>query len=122
VTLPLERALAYLRPVSDEDEIIGVQRVLRDTVTPEQPWRSRLRGSLEKVAAGDVISLAEVVRDVASREQELRGRGNGSVLSLAERNLYRKARCLLADEIGMSRGVDSTEADAWIDQQLAHEE
>jgi CarD family transcriptional regulator len=122
VTLPLERALEYLRPVSSEVEIVGVQNVLRGSVPPEQPWRSRLRGALEKVAVGDVVSLAEVVRDVAWREHELKERGNGSVLSLAERNLYRKARCLLADEIGMSRGVDSTEADAWIDRQLAHDD
>jgi RNA polymerase-interacting CarD/CdnL/TRCF family regulator len=40
-------------------------------------------------------------------------------LSTNERQLYRKARQLLADELGASRGLEPAEADAWIDAQLA---
>ena len=119
VTLPLERAFEYLRPVSDEAELEQVRRVLRGSPVEAAVWQTRLRVAQEKVAVGSAIGLAEVIRNSARRDEEIRARGNGGMLSLAERGLYQKARQLLADEIGSSRGIESAEADAWIDEQLA---
>jgi len=119
VTLPLERAFEYLRPVSDEAELEEVRRVLRGSPVEAAVWQTRLRVAQEKVAVGSAIGLAEVIRNSARRDEEIRARGNGGMLSLAERGLYQKARQLLADEIGSSRGIESAEADAWIDEQLA---
>ena len=119
VTLPLERALEYLRPVSDEAELEAVRRGLRGSPVEAAVWQTRLRAAQEKVAVGSAIGLAEVIRNSARREEEIQARGNGGMLSLAERGLYQKARQLLADEIGSSRGIESAEADAWIDEQLA---
>ena len=70
------------------------------------------------MTVGDAVSLAEVVRDGVRREaREPRG-GEAVKLSLTERQLYLKARRLLADEIGVSRGVGALEADTWIGDQL----
>jgi RNA polymerase-interacting CarD/CdnL/TRCF family regulator len=40
------------------------------------------------------------------------------VSSSAERHLYLKARELLAQEVGASRGIEPAEADAWIIDQI----
>jgi RNA polymerase-interacting CarD/CdnL/TRCF family regulator len=39
-------------------------------------------------------------------------------LSRGERELYLKSRQLLSREIGLARGLEPAEADAWIDEQL----
>jgi len=41
-------------------------------------------------------------------------------LTLGGQELYVQARRLLAEEIGLSRGVESSEADDWITDQLSH--
>jgi len=119
VTLPLERALGCLRLVAGDAEIEDVQRILRGSVIDEQAWQRRLRVAREKVVDGTPVGLAEVVRDSARREAEIRTRGAGAKLSTAEQDLYRKARQLLAAEIGCSLGIPTTAADDWIDEQLA---
>src|SRR5262249_2391722 len=116
VTLPLERALGGLRLVADDAEIEDVQNGLRGSVIDEQAWQKRLRVGHEKVAAGTAVGLAEVVRDSARRQAQTRGTGMN--LSMAEQGLYRKARQLLADEIGCSLGIPTSAADDWIDEQL----
>ncbi len=63
--------------------------------------------------------LAEVIRDASRRDERATARKEPGRLSLTERQLYLKARKLLADEIGASRGVDPSAADAWIGDQLA---
>jgi CarD family transcriptional regulator, regulator of rRNA transcription len=119
VRLPLERALAYLRPPSSEAELACVRETLRAAAAPtDDAWLRRMRASRDKVSSGDVLSLAEVVRDGARRDGSLTARGAVVRLSLAENQLYLKARRLLADEIQISRGIEEAEADAWITDQL----
>jgi RNA polymerase-interacting CarD/CdnL/TRCF family regulator len=65
------------------------------------------------------LGLAEVVRDCARREQRLIAKGAGSRLSPSENDLYKRARRLLSGEIGLARGLEPAEADAWIEEQLA---
>ena len=67
---------------------------------------------------GEAVGLAEVVRDGVRRQDKSAVRGGPAQLSLSERQLYLKARKLLADEIGASRGIEPAEADAWIAVQL----
>jgi CarD family transcriptional regulator len=119
VTLPIERALEYLRPLSSEAQIEFVQRVLQaDEALDEEAWQKRLRAIREKVTVGEAVGLAEVVRDGARRDLRLAA-GGGARLSGSERQLYLNARRLLVDEIGAARGIDADEADAWITDQLA---
>ena len=118
VTLPTARARESMRPPSSEAELMRVQYVLRADESPtEQPWSKRFRVIREKVTAGEAIGLAEVVRDGLRRQGNLAGRG--TALSLTERELYLKARRLLAEEIGIARSLDPADADRWIADQVA---
>jgi RNA polymerase-interacting CarD/CdnL/TRCF family regulator len=78
-----------------------------------------LKATKGKVIDGDATGLAEVIRDASRRDERAAARKEPGKLSLTERQLYLTARQLLADEIGASRGVDPSEADAWIGDQLA---
>jgi len=119
VSLPIERAVECVRPVSTEVEIAGIGRTLGgvDTVSQEN-WQRRLKTTSGKVTGGDAVGLAEVIRDASRRDERATARKEPGRLSLTERQLYLKARRLLADEIGASRGVDPSAADAWIGDQL----
>jgi RNA polymerase-interacting CarD/CdnL/TRCF family regulator len=120
VTLPIERAVECVRPVSTEVEIASVGRTLGgvDAVSHEN-WQRRLKTTRSKVAGGEAVGLAEVIRDASRRDERATARKESGTLSLTERQLYLKARKLLACEIGASRGVDPSAADAWIGDQLA---
>jgi CarD family transcriptional regulator len=116
VTLPLALAREQLRPLANEHELAGVQETLRTTPPPSEPvWLKRHKATRAKLAAGEPIGLAEVVSDGARRQQ-----GNVARLSVGERELYLKARRLLADEIGHARGIEQSQAEDWITNQLAH--
>lgn len=120
VTLPLERAIAYLRPVSGETEMSAVQTTLQGAETPgEEAWLKRIKAARSKVVEGEATGLAEVIRDGARRAGKSTPRGEAVRLSSNERELCLKARRLLAAEIGLARGIEPDEADVWIDDQLA---
>ena len=120
VTLPLERAIAYLRPVSGEAEMSAVQTTLRGSESPgEEAWLKRIKAARSKVVEGEATGLAEVIRDGAHRAGKSTPRGEAVRLSANERELCLKARRLLAAEIGFARGIEPDEADAWIGDQLA---
>lgn len=121
VTLPVERAAEYLRPVSGKAQIARVQKTLRGITEPGgEAWQKRFRATQIKVAVGEALALAEVVRDGARRDDGPTVRGEPGRLSASERDLYIKARRLLAAEISAARGIDLAEADAWIGDQVAH--
>ena len=108
VELPLARADELLRPLADAEEIARLAVVLRsDAALDLDPWLKRQRAARAKL--GTAVGLAQIVRDGAQR---------GS-LSPSERELVRRARDLLAGEIALSRGEDTSTACAWIDEQLA---
>lgn len=116
VTLPIALAREELRALVNETELAGVQKTLRaappasDTV-----WIKRQKATRAKLASGQAIGLAEVISDGALRYQ-----GETLRLSYHERQLYLKARRLLADEIGHARGIDPAQAEDWITDQLAY--
>jgi CarD family transcriptional regulator len=108
VELPLARAEELLRPVADAEEIARLGAVLRsDAALDLDPWLKRQRTARAKF--GTAVGLAEIVSEGAQR---------GS-LSPSERELVRRAKDLLAGEIALSRGEDTSTASAWIDEQLA---
>jgi len=120
VSLPIERAVECVRPVSTEVEITSIGRTLGgvDAVGQEN-WQRRLKTTRGKVTGGEAAGLAEVIRDASRRDERATARKEPGRLSLTERQLYLKARKLLADEIGASRGVDPALADEWIGDQIA---
>ncbi len=119
VTLPVERAHQQLRAPVDETDMRRVQQTLREAGTlSSDVWLKRRRDTQEKLKGGDPVELAEVVRDGAQRVRALAARPNKPQLSSGEKDLYIQARRLLSEEIGMVRGVDEADADAWIEEQL----
>ena len=121
VSLPFERAHEQLRALASEAEIGRVQETLReDSAVSNEPWLSRQREARAKLAGGDPLGLAEIVRDGAARTRSLMAKGSKSQLSPGEKDIFVKARRLLCSEIAYVRGVRVTEADDWIDLQLAH--
>ncbi len=120
VTLPVERARELLRPLLSEVDLRRVQETLRKEHTlSEDVWLKRRKDTQVKLAGGDPLGLAEVVRDCARRQKRLIAKRTGSQLSPSERDLYTRARRLLSGEIGLARGLEQAEADAWIEEQLA---
>lgn len=121
VSLPLDLANGQLRPLASEADLKQVRAILRDERDVNKaPWLSRQRESRAKLTEGDPVGLAEIVRDGASRQGLLTPKGAKTQLSEGERHLFAKARQLLASEIAQVRGVATTDADDWIDQQLEH--
>ncbi len=121
VSLPLERAQDQLRLPATEADLQDVQAVLRDQRTVGTgPWLARQRESRAKLADGDPLSLAEIIREGATRQESRTVKGAKTQISDAERRVFGKARELLAAEIAQVRGLATSDADAWIDRQLAH--
>ena len=120
VTLPISRAQEHLRPPATEADLKKVQKALREEgVVSDEIWSKRVQHAQEKLRSGDPLELAEIVRDGVRREQGKTANGTPTKLSTSERALHNKARELLSGEISVTRGVDPSEADAWIDDQLA---
>jgi RNA polymerase-interacting CarD/CdnL/TRCF family regulator len=116
VTLPLALARQQLRPLANELELAGVQRTLRRTpLASDAIWVKRQKATRANLVAGEPVGLAEVISDGAHRHH-----GTPARLSASERELYLKARRLLADEIRHTRGIDAAQADDSITNQLAH--
>jgi CarD family transcriptional regulator len=120
VTLPMQLARELLRPLVSEAGLRGVQETLREGgALSGDVWLKRLKQVQAKLRGGDPLELAEIVRDGARRERTLTTNGTKSKLSISEKGLCVKARQRLSGELGLARGLDRAEVDAWIDEQLA---
>jgi CarD family transcriptional regulator len=120
VTLPMQLARELLRPLVSEAGLSRVQQTLREDGAPSgDGWLKRMKQVQAKLRGGDPLELAEIVRDGARRERRLTANGTNSKLSISEKGLCVKARKRLSGEIGLARGLDRAEVDAWIDEQLA---
>ena len=114
VMVPCENAgLAGLRRVIDEDEIKKVIDVLTDDVS-EMPknWNRRFKYNREKIKTGDVFELAEVVRNLAIRETE-------KGLSTGEKQMYTRAKKILASELMYALDMEEDEAETHLEELIA---
>ncbi len=110
VMVPCENAgKAGLRRVIDEEEIKKVTSVLTDEVS-EMPknWNRRFKYNREKIKTGDVFELAEVVRNLAIREME-------KGLSTGEKQMYTRAKKILASEFMYALDKDEEGAEEYLD-------
>ncbi len=110
VMVPTENAgKAGLRRVIDEEEIKKVTTVLTDDVS-EMPknWNRRFKYNREKIKTGDVFELAEVVRNLAIREME-------KGLSTGEKQMYTRAKKILASELMYALDKDEEGAEEYLD-------
>ncbi len=102
-----------LRQVIDEDEIGVVLKALTGNGTQmPKNWNRRFKHNRDKMKTGDVLELAEVVRNLSLREQE-------KGLSTGEKQMFVKAKKILASELMYAKGMDEEEAAAWLDEVLA---
>ena len=113
VMVPCDNAhAAGLRRVIDEEQVRKVIDVLTDDVS-EMPknWNRRFKYNREKIKTGDVFELAEVVRNLAIREWE-------KGLSTGEKQMYTRAKKILASEFMYARDTDAEGAEEYIDELL----
>ena len=100
---------AGLRRVIDEETVKKVLAVLADDVS-EMPknWNRRFKHNREKIKTGDVFELAEVVRNLAIREIE-------KGLSTGEKQMYTRAKKILASEFMYALDKDEEGAEEYLD-------
>ena len=114
VMVPCENArLAGLRRVIDEETVHKVLAVLRDDIS-EMPknWNRRFKHNRDKIKTGDIYELAEVVRNLAIREHQ-------KGLSTGEKQMFTRAKKILASELMYALEMDEAEAEEHLDTLLA---
>ena len=113
VMVPSENAaLAGLRRVIDDETVKKVQAVLQDECS-EMPknWNRRFKHNRDKIKTGDIYELAEVVRNLAIREAE-------KGLSTGEKQMFTRAKKILASEMMYALEKTEDEAEAYLDDIL----
>jgi CarD family transcriptional regulator len=114
VMVPCENAgKAGLRRVIDEETVKKVLAVLTDE-TSDMPknWNRRFKHNRDKIKTGDIYELAEVVRNLAVREQD-------KGLSTGEKQMYTRAKKILASEMMYALDKTEDEAEAYLDDLLS---
>ena len=114
VMVPSENAAkAGLRRVIDEETVKKVLGVLGDECS-EMPknWNRRFKHNRDKIKTGDIYELAEVVRNLAVREHQ-------KGLSTGEKQMFTRAKKILASELMYALEMDETEAEEHLDNLLA---
>ena len=113
VNVPAENAEREgLRRVIDEEMVEQVLDVLSagGTKMPKN-WNRRFKHNRDKMKTGDIFELAEVVRNLSLRDQE-------KGLSTGEKQMFVKAKKILASELMYAKGLDEDQAGAWLDDVL----
>jgi len=117
VNVPTENAERVgLRRVIDIIVVDEVLEVLHgDGTKMPKNWNRRFKHNRDKMKTGDVFELAEVVRNLSLRDQE-------KGLSTGEKQMFVKAKKILASELMYARGMSETEAAAWLEEVLTEME
>jgi CarD family transcriptional regulator len=114
VNVPTENAERVgLRKVIDERMVERVLEVLHgDGTSMPKNWNRRFKYNRDKMKTGDVFELAEVVRNLSLREQE-------KGLSTGEKQMFVKAKKILASELMYAKEMDEDETAGWLDSVLS---
>ncbi len=110
VNVPSENADAVgLRKVIGEDMVKVVVKALTGggTQMPKN-WNRRFKHNRDKMKTGDILELAEVVRNLSLRDSE-------KGLSTGEKQMFVKAKKILASELMYAKDMDEEEAAEWLD-------
>jgi CarD family transcriptional regulator len=75
-------------------------------------WNRRFKHNRDKMKTGDILELAEVVRNLSLRDSE-------KGLSTGEKQMFVKAKKILASELMYAKDMDEEEAAEWLDGVLA---
>jgi CarD family transcriptional regulator len=100
---------AGLRRVIGEEEVERVLAVLRDDLSQmPKNWNRRFKHNRDKMKTGDVFELAEVVRNLGIRDFE-------KGLSTGEKQMFTRAKKILASELMYALDMEEEEAEAYLD-------
>ena len=102
-----------LRKVIDEQMVSKVLKALTGNgTTMPKNWNRRFKHNRDKMKTGDIFELAEVVRNLSLRDHE-------KGLSTGEKQMFVKAKKILASELMYAKDMDEEEAAEWLDGVLA---
>jgi CarD family transcriptional regulator len=110
VQVPCENAdKVGLRKVIDEKMVDVVVKALTGNGTQmPKNWNRRFKHNRDKMKTGDILELAEVVRNLSLRDHE-------KGLSTGEKQMFVKAKKILASELMYAKGMDEDEAVEWLE-------
>jgi CarD family transcriptional regulator len=114
VNVPSENAEKVgLRKVIGEDMVKVVVKALTGggTQMPKN-WNRRFKHNRDKMKTGDILELAEVVRNLSLRDRE-------KGLSTGEKQMFVKAKKILASELMYAKEMDEEATAEWLDTVLA---
>ena len=114
VNVPADNAERVgLRKVIDEQMVSKVLKALTGggTVMPKN-WNRRFKHNRDKMKTGDIFELAEVVMNLSLRDHE-------KGLSTGEKQMFVKAKKILASELMYAKEMDEDEAAEWLEEVLA---
>ena len=117
VQVPSENAEKVgLRTVIGEKEVAAVLKALTGGST-EMPknWNRRFKHNRDKMKTGDIFELAEVVKNLSLRDHE-------KGLSTGEKQMYVKAKKILASELMYAKNLSEEDAFLWLEDVLAGQE
>lgn len=98
-----------LRRVIDHDTVQEVLGVLRDDGTQmPKNWNRRFKHNRDKIKTGDVFELAEVVRNLSIRDLD-------KGLSTGEKQMFGRAKKILASELMYACDMEEQEAIDYLD-------
>jgi CarD family transcriptional regulator len=102
-----------LRKVIGEEMVKVVLKALTagGTQMPKN-WNRRFKHNRDKMKTGDILELAEVVRNLSLRDHE-------KGLSTGEKQMFVKAKKILASELMYAKDMDEEEAAEWLDGVLS---
>ncbi len=114
VMVPVENAdRAGLRKVIGADVVDRVIEVLRgDPTKMPKNWSRRYKHNRDKLKTGDVFEVAEVVRNLAVRHAD-------KGLSTGEKQMFGKAKKILASELMYARDFTEDESNVFLESVLA---
>ena len=114
VNVPTENAERVgLRWVIDEEMVEVVVKALSGGSTDmPKNWNRRFKHNRDKMKTGNIFELAEVVRNLAVRNNE-------KGLSTGEKQMFVKAKKILASELMYAKGMTEDEAAVWLDDVLS---
>ena len=114
VNVPADNAdRVGLRKVIDEQMVSKVLKALTGSgTTMPKNWNRRFKHNRDKMKTGDIFELAEVVRNLSLRDHE-------KGLSTGEKQMFVKAKKILASELMYAKDMEEDEAGVWLDEVLA---
>ena len=114
VNVPTENAERVgLRRVINEEMVTKVVKALSGSGTHmPKNWNRRFKHNRDKMKTGDIFELAEVVRNLSLRDHE-------KGLSTGEKQMFVKAKKILASELMYAKQMDEDQAAVWLDEILA---